>query len=132
MDDFISRVYQVIPPLQEGELAEGIVTKIEENGVIVKISHGVYGRVSKDEITNSQIKNLYGYFHKGQPVRARILKIQEGPIRYILSIRQMPIYDRIMYRDIQKDNYNENNEDISVILDNYPQWLAINVLKKGE
>lgn len=125
MDNFIQEVYRRLPPFEVGEQIEGIVVRIDNNGVVVKIQENTYAWLPIAEISNSLIKHLKGYLHLGQPIRAKIIAIDEVQNYYTLSIKQMAMHDRIMLRQMEKENRSKNKVSLEIIFKNYPKWIAM-------
>ena len=123
MDEFLDQVYQKIGDFQVGDLVEGIITRIEDDGVTLKISNHLSGWIHISEVSNSNITNLRGYFYKGQPLRARIISLNRKKNWFTLSVKQIPPYDRIIIHQMREAKNRNAVEDISSITDHYSDWL---------
>ena len=123
MDDFVTTIYSKLDAFTLGELIEGTITRITETGVTVKIYNGVSGWIPNNEVSNTPIKNLQGYFYRGQPIRARIIGINRRKSWLTLSIKQMSIHDRLVIQNLKKEKESTAREDISIITNNYDKWM---------
>lgn len=72
-----------------GSKVKGVITDIEDYGLIVKIDSGITGLIHRSEISDDFIGDLTDLFQKGQEVEAIILTISPSERRMGLSIKRL-------------------------------------------
>lgn len=78
-----------------GSQVEGVITDIEDYGLIVKLGEGVTGLVHRSEVSDSFIGDLKDHFKLGQTVKAVILTISPSERKMGLSIKRLKQPKRI-------------------------------------
>lgn len=93
------RVQQLYSRYQEGDIIEGKVEKINNNGASIRLEPEVSAWLHKSEISWNDIKNPKEAIKVGETIRARILKVDPVEKRIILSKKDIepdPINDIIV------------------------------------
>jgi len=79
---------------QIGEEVVGIVSKITDFGLFIRLSDGVEGLAHVSEVQRDARQKLDKLFHPGDPIRARIIKIDTGERKIGLTTRDVePLTD---------------------------------------
>lgn len=93
-----------------GSIVEGKVSKIMDFGAFVDIDGGGSGMVHISEVANSYIKNINEYLKVGDPVKAKIVSINEQN-KIALSIKALlPVPEKKgNSRPMNKSNRGGNN-----------------------
>jgi small subunit ribosomal protein S1 len=76
--------------VQVGEDVDGAVSKITDFGIFIRLTEGVEGLAHVSEIDRPGKEKLDRIFTVGQPVRARIIKIDWNEKKIGLSLREVP------------------------------------------
>ena len=72
----------------EGDLVEGIVSKITDFGAFVRLENWVEGLIHISELSPRQLSNHSEIVYQGQKVKVKILGIDTGKRRISLSYKQ--------------------------------------------
>lgn len=91
--------------LTKGMLIEGIVTKVENNGLTMKLSNGDTGFLAKENMHISKKKKLIDIFSIGYVIKATVLFKKEN--YYTLTQKEINTKDNI--KDNKKSNKKEKN-----------------------
>lgn len=70
-----------------GQIVYGTVSKILTDGVLIQLSHGVYGKVFKDNLSWRRIEDISKFFPVGQRVTAQIVTVDLGKSHMTLTLR---------------------------------------------
>ena len=84
----------------------GIVSKITDFGLFVRLADGVEALAHVSEISREGKTKLDRIFHPGDPVRARIIKIDAGERKIGLTLRDVePLTDeeRVQYGETHEE-----------------------------
>jgi small subunit ribosomal protein S1 len=73
-----------------GQVVEGMVAKVAEFGVFVRLPGGLEGLMHVSETDAPRGQKLTDIYHEGQPIRVRILRIEPDEQRIGLSSRDVP------------------------------------------
>ncbi len=84
----------------------GVVTRITNFGLFVRLEDGVEGLVHISEVSRKKIENLAEHFKPGDPVNAVVLGVEVDKKRLSLSIKH---YDMIVEKEELKKILNANN-----------------------
>lgn len=79
----------VITEYKVGSVVKGIITDIEDYGLIVKLGSGITGLVHRSEITDEVVGDLKDLFKKDQEIEAVVLTISPSERRMGLSIKRL-------------------------------------------
>lgn len=81
---------ELLEKLQVGDLIDGVVTRLDRIGAFVEIAPGVEGLVHISEIGWTRLQHASEALSEGQPVKVKVLKIDEDGdrLRISLSIKQ--------------------------------------------
>lgn len=73
-----------------GDVLDGVVTRLEKFGAFIELNAGLEGLAHISELSWSRIADPAEVLIKGQPVKAKVLKIedQDGRLRVSLSLKQ--------------------------------------------
>lgn len=91
--------------LTKGMLIEGIVTKVENNGLTMKLSNGDTGFLAKENMHISKKKKLTDIFSIGYVIKATVLFKKEN--YYTLTQKEINTKDNT--KDNKKSNKKEKN-----------------------
>ncbi|ODQ65143.1 nucleic acid-binding protein [Nadsonia fulvescens var. elongata DSM 6958] len=92
--------------LNVGDIVDGMVKRVEEYGVFIKIDHtaNVSGLCHRSEIAESPITDARAIFNEGDKVKAKILKIDEEKKKISLGLKAS-------YFDDDEDSKMEDDSD---------------------
>jgi ribosomal protein S1 len=77
-----------------GDEAVGVVSKITDFGLFIRLADGVEGLAHVSEVQRDQRQKLDKTFHVGEPMRARIIKIDMNERKIGLTTRDVePLTD---------------------------------------
>jgi small subunit ribosomal protein S1 len=79
---------QALAAVKEGEVFEGIVTKLAEFGAFVKLPNGLEGLVHLSNLANKRVAKAADVVQQGQQVRVRVLGVDTARRRLSLGIKQ--------------------------------------------
>jgi small subunit ribosomal protein S1 len=74
-------------PFQEGDVVEGKVTRLADFGAFVEVVPGLDGLVHRSEISYEKVVHPSRVLNVGEPVKVRVLKIDEPNRKISLSIK---------------------------------------------
>jgi len=79
-------------PFQEGDVISGKVSRLADFGAFVEIIPGLDGLVHRTEISYEKVSHPSRVLNVGDPVQARVLKIDEPNRRISLSIKAAMVF----------------------------------------
>ena len=88
--------------LQENDIVEGTIERIESYGVFIEIGEGLTGLCHISQITNKFIKSPKEVLEIGQTVKAKVIKNEGGKIS--LSIKDLLEEQRVQEEEEIKNN----------------------------
>lgn len=124
MDSFLNDVYRLVSSdLEVGDLVEGRVTGVTNSAVHIRIADDIFGAIPVEEVSYTPIRYLASYLRKGQPIRAKIIKIVANN-SYVLSLRQLQSHERVIESNLRKDDKKVKKYNLDELFENYERWLA--------
>lgn len=81
---------ELLKKIQPGDIVEGVVSRMEAFGAFINIGSGVEGLVHISEVSWSRLRHASEVLTAGQPVRVKVLKIEDadGRLRISMSLKQ--------------------------------------------
>ena len=73
-----------------GSIVSGKITKIMDFGAFATLDGGKSGLIHISEVSSTFVRNIRDHLSEGQPIRAKIIKIDENG-RISLSLKQVPV-----------------------------------------
>jgi small subunit ribosomal protein S1 len=105
---------QVLESYKEGDVVEGIVTKVVTFGAFVEILPGVEGLVHISELAQHHVENPREVVSQGQPVNVKIIEIDGERRRLSLSLKRVEDTDPVQPRaDGAESVHTRPNLDLS-------------------
>ncbi|MBF0714076.1 S1 RNA-binding domain-containing protein [Gemella sp. GH3] len=92
--------------LKKGKLVEGVVTKVENNGLTIQLPNNLIGFLAKENMHISKKKKLTDVFSLGYVIKANILLKKEN--HYTLTQKKENIIDSV--EDNPQKNFNIKSE----------------------
>ena len=89
---------QVLESYHEGDVVEGVVTKVVTFGAFVEILPGVEGLVHISELAQHHVENPREVVSQGQPVNVKIIEIDGERRRLSLSLKRVESTDPVQPR----------------------------------
>ncbi|WP_022671223.1 polyribonucleotide nucleotidyltransferase [Hippea alviniae] len=77
LDGAVELIREVTASLKEGDVIEGVVTRIEKYGAFVKILPNKEGLLHISQISNDRITNIADVLHIGDKVKVKVMNIDE-------------------------------------------------------
>ncbi len=77
LDEAVSMIKEVTASLKEGDIIEGVVTRIEKYGAFVKILPNKEGLLHISQISNNRITNIADVLHIGDRIKVKVANIDE-------------------------------------------------------
>ena len=105
-----------------GNVVEGIVTEITGIGASVQLEPGVVGTVHISECSYQRIARVEEVVHLGDPVRVKILRVNAGQKRIILSIRQASLLPNVSSQSLVPPEQQSPLVSITEMLTSHRSW----------
>jgi small subunit ribosomal protein S1 len=70
-----------------GEVVEGVITKLASFGAFVELSNGIEGLIHISQISDKRVEKVKDVLKVGEPVKARVIKIDAEERRIGLSLK---------------------------------------------
>ena len=77
LDEAVAMIKEVTASLKEGDIIEGVVTRIEKYGAFVKILPNKEGLLHISQISNDRITNISDVLHIGDRIKVKVANIDE-------------------------------------------------------
>jgi len=77
LDEAVAMIKEVTASLKEGDIIEGVVTRIEKYGAFVKILPNKEGLLHISQISNDRITNIADVLHIGDRIKVKVANIDE-------------------------------------------------------
>ncbi len=77
LDEAVAMIKEVTASLKEGDIIEGVVTRIEKYGAFVKILPNKEGLLHISQISNNRISNIADVLHIGDRIKVKVANIDE-------------------------------------------------------
>jgi small subunit ribosomal protein S1 len=74
--------------IREGDVFEGVVTKVRDFGAFVKLPNGVEGLVHLSNLSKTKVTNIQEAIKEGQSVKVKVLSVDPVQRRLSLGIKQ--------------------------------------------
>ena len=78
-----------------GDLVEGVVVSVLDFGAFVELQEGLHGLVHVSEIGYAASEDPKAVLKKGDPVLVKIMGIESGRERILLSMRRVPVSEQM-------------------------------------
>ncbi len=104
---------------KKGSIITGAISGIENYGVFVNLEGYYSGLIHISEVSHSFVKNLNELFEVGQPIKAKVIEVNDDLFQVKLSIKDLDY----KVNKKSKDKIEEKGSGFRILASNLEKWI---------